>query len=137
MPMMNKISATQAGQMMKMAAENLRALSEEKVSVAKERDELKSECESLREKVASIEREQRIVKVAKTMEEKGLNTGLSLEEKIENLREKGNLDVIEEAVNMQAPQLKLASVVEDGKVQVEGNSDSAADTFAATLLSDD
>lgn len=135
--MKTKISAAQAGQMMKMAAENLRALSEENVSVQAERDALKLENEQLQEKVASAEREQRIVKVAKSMEAKNLNAGLTFEEKVAQLRERDDLEVVEQAVDMQAPQLKMASVADGGNVQVEGSSDSAADVFAASILSDD
>lgn len=126
--MMNKISAAQAGQMMKVAAENLRALSEENKS-------LKSENEEFREKVANYEREERIVKIAKAMEAKNINNGLSLEEKIASLREHDKLDALEEAVNFSAPQMKLASVSDGNQVTVEGGNN-AADTFAAALADD-
>lgn len=128
--MMNKISAAQAGQMMKMAAENLRALSEENKSVKSENDEL-------REKVAHFEREERIEKIAKAMENKNINSGLSFEEKLASLREHEKLDALEEAVNFSAPQLKLASVSDERQATVEGmGSDAAADTFAASLVED-
>lgn len=129
--MMSKISAAQAGQMMKVAAENLRALSEENKSIKAERDELQT-------KVASYEREKRIEKVAKAMESKGLNPELTLEEKVASLRQHEKLEVLEEAVNLSAPQMKLASVAEGGRVTVEGSDgdgDNAADNFAANLAS--
>lgn len=127
--MMNKISAAQAGQMMKVAAENLRALSEENKTI-------KAQNEELHTKVSSFEREKRIEKVAKAMESKGLSPELSLEEKVASLRQHEKLEVLEEAVNMSAPQMKLASVVSDGHVTVEGSDgegDNATDAFAANL----
>lgn len=134
---MNKISTAKAGQMMKMAAENLRALSEEVVSVAAERDAIKAERDELQEKVASFELDKRVEKLAHAMEAKNLNAGLSFEEKVEQLRNHENLDAVEEAVNMQPSQMKLASVVDGDQVQVEGGSDTAADNFVNALLSED
>jgi len=128
--MMSKVSEAQAGQMMKLAAGSLRALSEENKS-------LKTEVEELRTKVASNEREKRIEKVAKAMDAKGLNPELSFEEKVASLRSHEKLEVLEEAVNLSAPQMKLASVSEDGKVQVEddGEGTAAADNFASSIAS--
>lgn len=128
---MNKISHVQAGQMMKMAAENIRSLSAEKLELATERDELL-------QKVAGFEREKRVEKVAKAMESKGLNPDLSLDEKIASLRQHEKLEVLEEAVNLSAPQMKLASV-EGGSevVAVGGEADAALDAFAANLASSD
>ncbi len=128
--MMNKISAAQAGQMMKLAAENLRAFSEENAS-------LKTEVAELREKVAHSEREKHITKIAQAMEEKGLNPHLSMEEKIESLRNSDKLEVIEEAVGMQASQMKTAHVAEGERVTVEGGVDARAESdFAASIISD-
>lgn len=124
---MNKISQVQAGQMMKLAAENLRSLSAEKESLVTERDELL-------QKVAGFEHERRVEKVAKAMESKGLNPDLSFDEKIASLRQHEKLEVLEEAVNLSAPQMKLASV--DGEtevVAVGGEADAALDAFAANL----
>lgn len=127
---MNKISAAQAGQMMKLAAENLRAFSEENAS-------LKTENVELREKVAHHERENRIVKIAQSMEEKGLNPHLSMEEKIETLRQNEKLEVVEEAVHMQASQMKTAHVADGNRVTVEGGSDGNAESnFINDLVSD-
>lgn len=128
--MMNKLSTTQAGQMMKLAAENLRSLSVENSTLRQERDEAM-------QKVAAFEQDKRIERVAKAMEAKGLNPELSLEEKVASLRQHEKLEVLEEAVNLSAPQMKLASVAGDETVNVEGAGDSEAATnnFAAGLAS--
>lgn len=131
---MNKVSAAQAGQMMKLAAENLRALSEENTGLKSENDELKT-------KVASFERRERAEKIAKTMENKGLESELSFEEKVAGLLKRDNLDVIEEAVGMSAPQMKIASVHEDagsvGSTEGDIHGESATANFAAQLASMD
>lgn len=120
---MDKISNAQMGQAMKIAAASLRALSEENAS--------------LQEKVAHYERKDRAEKLASRMEEKGLQPELSIQEKVAGLLKRENLDAVEAAIDLSAPQTKLASVYDDGKVSVEGNSDleggAAADTFAAAL----
>lgn len=121
---MNKTSSAQAGQMMKLAAENLRALSEEN--------------QELRQKVAHFEKKERVEKIASKMEEKGLEPELSLQDKIAGLLKRDDLSVVEEAVSMSAPQMKLASVSDgDARVAVEGDDsgDSASDAFAANLAS--
>lgn len=126
--MMSKVSAAQAGQMMKLAAGSLRALSEENKSIKSERDEAL-------QKVAAFEREKHVEKVAKAMHEKGLQPEMTLDEKIASLRQHEKLEVLEQAVNMSAPQMKLASVTEEGKVTVEGDGDgdAAANDFASSL----
>ncbi len=127
---MNKISAAQAGQMMKLAAENLRGFSEENAN-------LRAENVELREKVAHHEREQRIVKIAQIMEDKGLNPHLSMEEKIDNLRQNERLEVVEEAVSMQASQVKTAHVADGNRVSVEGgDSGNAESNFVNDLVSE-
>lgn len=121
---MNKTSSAQAGQMMKLAAENLRALSEEN--------------QDLKTKVSHYEKKERAEKIASKMEEKGLEPELSLQDKIAGLLKRDDLSVVEEAVSMSAPQMKLASVSNDGeRVAVEGDDSggSASDAFAANLAS--
>lgn len=130
---MNKVSAAQASQMMKLAAENLRALSEDNVGLRTENDELKT-------KVASFEKRERAEKIAKTMEDKGLESELSFEEKVAGLLKRDNLDVVEEAVGMSAPQMKIASVHEDGSASIistdgDIHGSSAEQNFAASLAS--
>jgi DNA polymerase I-like protein with 3'-5' exonuclease and polymerase domains len=121
---MDKISNQQAAALTKVAASTLRALSEENTV--------------LREKVASYERQNRAEKIAAMMEEKGINTDLDYSAKVASIMERDDLTVLEEAVGMSAPQMKLASVHEDG-VEVESTGDGAADqaaqVFAANLAS--
>jgi len=67
--------------------------------------ELTSENHELREKVASYEVRDRVEKIASEMEEKGIDAGLSHEEKLEMLQKKaseGTLDVVEHAVKLAA-----------------------------------
>ena len=125
---MRKISSVEVGEMMKLAAGNLRALSEEN--------------QELRTKVAAYEKRDRAEKVASAMEEKGLEPELSFEEKVEGLLRREDLEVVEQAVGMSAPQMKLASVHEDGPTvpgdggglsDEEGST--AAANFAAGLAS--
>lgn len=123
---MNKISAPQVGQMLKLAAENLRALSEEN--------------QNLKVKVAHFEKKERAEQIATVMEEKGLEPELDFKDKVAGLMKRDDLRVVEEAVGMSAPQMKLASVHEDSRVVVEGGmsdapSDAPALAFAANLAS--
>lgn len=120
---MNKHSAAEVGQVMKVAATNLRALSEEN--------------QDLKQKVAHFEKKARAEKIAHQMEAKGLEPELSIQDKVAGLLKRDDLSVVEEAVGMSAPQMKLASVKEDTLVAVEGDNtgDSASDAFAANLAS--
>ena len=122
---MDKISAAQTQQLMKTAADNIRALSNEN--------------SELRTKVASYERKARAESIANLMEEKGYQPNTSFQEKVAGLiSENRDLDVVEEAVKMGAPQIKVASVDEDslgGAVPTEGDvhGDAAAANFEAGL----
>lgn len=129
---MDKISHAQVAGMMKLASENLRGLSEENQKLAKENTGLK-------EKVAQFEKKAHAEKIAKLMEDKGINNELDFHEKVASIMDsKKDLSVIEEAVGLSAPQTKTASVAEDGKVEVEGGSDSTAESnFATALLTDE
>lgn len=121
---MIKVSAMEAGQMMKLAASSLRTLSEEN--------------QGLKTKVASYEKKERAERIASKMEEKGLEPELDHDEKVAGLLQRSDLNVVEEAVGLSAPQMKLASVHEDRRVDVEGGdagNDEAADRFAANLAS--
>lgn len=123
---MNKVSAIQIGQMLKLASANMRALNEENIE--------------LRTKVADYEKRSRVEKLAALMEEKGLQPDLSQEEKVAGLLQREDLAVVEEAVSLNAPQLKMASFRENGRVLVEDSttedsSDRAADYFASNLAS--
>jgi predicted Zn-dependent protease with MMP-like domain len=129
--MTTKLSSTQVAQLSKLAAVNLRALSTENV-------QLREANEELTVKVASFEKRARVEKIAAEMEAKGLNPGTSLQEKIAQLMQRDSLDSVEEAVGMAAPQMKIASVHEDG-VEVESSGDAAQDLatqrFAAGIAS--
>lgn len=120
---MNKISHAEVGQMMKMSADSLRALSEEN-------QELKS-------KVAHYEKKDHAEKIANLMEDKSIESELSYSEKVAALMKRDNLSVVEEAVGLTASQAKLASVYDETRVPVDGSSEdegsSAALTFASNL----
>lgn len=103
---MRKISNVEVSQMMKLAAENLRGLSEEN--------------QSLREQVATYQKRERAEKIAAVMEEKGLEPGMSFQEKTASILQRDDLDVLETAVGLTAPQMKLASVADDQRLEVEG-----------------
>lgn len=120
---MLKISAAQTGQMMKLAAASLRVLSEEN--------------QDLRVKVASYEKKERAERIASAMQSKGLEPELDYQEKVAGLLQRDDLNIVEEAVGLTAPQMKLASVHEDRRVQVEGaeGTDDASDRFASNLAS--
>lgn len=120
---MDKISHAQISQAMKTAASSLRTISVENAE--------------LKEKVAHYERKERAEVLANQMDDKGLQPELSFQEKVAGLLKRDNLDAVEEAINMSAPQTKLASVHEEGRVTVEGASEleggAAQDNFAAAL----
>lgn len=122
---MRKISNVEVGQMMKLAAENLRTLSEEN--------------QGLKEKVAFFEKKARAEQIATAMEEKGLEPDASFQEKVAGLMKRDDLEVVESAVGMSAPQMKLASVHDEGTIEVEGTTDedggAAAASFASGLAS--
>lgn len=86
---MNKISSIEAAGLLKTASQTIRGLV--------------TENQGLREKVAVLEHEDRVEKIARQMEGKGLMGELSFEQKVAKLREARNLDVTEEAVKLAAP----------------------------------
>jgi len=96
---MNKISSKDASTLLKQAGTAIRSL-------AKERD-------GLREKVASYEKQDRVVKIARDMEDKGLQNELSYEEKVAALHKAENLQVTEEAVKLAAPQNQILARLSD------------------------
>lgn len=120
---MEKISFPQVEQMMKIAADNLRALSDENVG--------------LKDKLAHFEKKERVEKIAHKMEEKGLNPALSFDEKVAHLLAHEKIEVIEEAVTMSSPQMKIASLVDgiDGVTDGIDTADHAATLFAQNLAS--
>lgn len=112
---MEKISSKEAQALLKTAATALRKLQAENVQ--------------LREKQASRAMEDRIVKVAKDMEDKDLSPELNFDEKVAALRE-SNLDVAEQATQWATPQgVKLAST---GELPGAANSEQALSMFIMT-----
>lgn len=87
---MQKISSQDAASLLKQAGAAIRTL-------VKERD-------GLREKVSSFERAGRVEKIARDMEEKGLSSDLSHEQKVAAISKASNLEVTEEAIKLAAPQ---------------------------------
>lgn len=87
---MKKISSQDAASLLKQAGATIRTLS-------KERSEL-------REKIASYEKRERMEKIARDMEEKGLSTDLNFEQKLAALEKAPDLRVTEEAIKLAAPQ---------------------------------
>lgn len=87
---MNKVSSVDAASLLHTMAASLR-------KVAQERD-------GLIEKVASFERTERCVKIARDMEDKGFHADLSFEEKVASVAKSQNLEVTEEAIKLAAPQ---------------------------------
>jgi hypothetical protein len=90
---MQKISSNDAASLLKQAGAAIRNLTQER--------------NVLREKVASYERGQRVEKIAREMEDKGLNSDLDFEQKLAALSQAQNLDVTEEAVKLAAPQGRI------------------------------
>ena len=123
---MRKISGVEVGQMLKLAADNLRTLS--------------GENQELKEKLAFFEKKERAEKIATAMEDKGIEPEASFEEKVAGLLKRDDLEVVESAVGMSAPQMKLASVHDEGTIEVEGgehddDGGAAQANFAAGLAS--
>jgi predicted transcriptional regulator len=87
---MNKISSQDAASRLKQAGAAIRNLSQER--------------RELQEKLASYEKKDRVVKIARDMEEKGLSSELTFEQKVATLEKAPRLDVTEEAIKLAAPQ---------------------------------
>lgn len=126
---MTKISQADAGHMMKMAAAHLRAQVEEIHG-------LREENIQLMQKLAHYEKRERAERIATTMEEKGLQPELSIQEKVAGLMTRDNLDVVEEAVGLSTPQMKLASVADDESVETDGFGGTADLAFFHNLSSE-
>lgn len=122
---MNKISSEQAGQILAQVAPTLRAQQGAIESLTAENGELT-------EKVAYYIRKERAEKIASQLEAKGLDPDTSFNQKVEGLMSTDkNLDVIEEAVGMSAPQIKLASLSDN-----PGNPSDAKSALEAAILGD-
>lgn len=112
---MIKISHDQFKELISDASISLRNLSNENVV--------------LKEKLAYYQKRERVEKIATEMQRKGLDPDTSYEDKVRGLMDDGNLDVIEKAVNLQARQIKVASL--DNTL---GNVSDAASQFANDIL---
>lgn len=90
-----------------------------------------AEIEALREKVATYEKRDRVTKLASEMQAKDLDPDTSLEEKVDRLMEspESDLVVIEKAVGLSAPQLKLAHIADRS-----GHAADPASEFEAQIL---
>lgn len=128
---MNKISSAQAGEMMKMASAAITTLKGEN-------DSLKGENAQLKEKVANYAKKERAERIAHLMEEKGLQPELDFQEKVAGLLRRDDLSVVEEAVGLSTPQMKLASVATDDESvsDGEGPASSAELAFAQGMISE-
>lgn len=115
---MEKLSAAQVSKMTKLAADALRALSERN-------QELEAE-------LTHFKKKEYAEKIASSMEEKGLDSSLSFEDKVTNLMKREDLHVVEEAVGMTSPQMKLASVIDHG-MTVSDEGSHAENSFLAAL----
>jgi hypothetical protein len=112
---MNKLSSDEVRATLAQVGPTLRALSEEN--------------SNLKEKLAHYQKKERAEKLASSMSTKGLNPETTYEEKVAALMQRDNLDVIEEAVNMSAPQIKLAEVSDH-----PGNPSDAASVFVNAVM---
>ena len=121
---MEKISGPQIAGMLKTSSAVIRELSEEN--------------QQLRTKVAHFEKKERAEKIASQMAEKELQPELSHSQKVAGLMQRDNLDVVEQAVDISAPQMKLASIDGGSGVEVEGGMEGsqAEAQFAAALATD-
>jgi hypothetical protein len=111
---MKKISSQDAKALLKTAGAAIRAVTEENIS--------------LREKLASYERHSRVEKIARDMEEKGLNPDLDFQQKVAALSQARNLDVTEEAIKMAAPQGRVLGDIGD----VPGQGTSSFEAYIMT-----
>ena len=114
---MKKLSSDEVAATLSQVGPTLRALSEENVA--------------LKEKVAAFQHRERIEKIATVMESKGLNRDSSYEEKVASLQSHENLDAVEQAIQMSAPQIKLAAVSDN-----PGNPSDATSSFEVGILED-
>ena len=115
---MNKLSSTKVAEVLRQVGPTLRALSEEN--------------QALKEKVAHYEKRDRAEKIASQMEAKNLDTDSPYAEKVERLMGRDDLDVVEEAIQMSAQQIKLAELSDD-----PGNSRDATSAFERAILDEE
>jgi hypothetical protein len=121
--MKNKMSSEQVGQILGQVPTTLRAQQQKIASLREENADLK-------EKVAHYERKVRVEKIASVMEEKGLDPETTLEDKVSNLMSsETDLDIVEKAIQLSAPQVKLASISDN-----PGNASDAKSAFEMAIM---
>jgi hypothetical protein len=114
---MNKLSSTKVAEVLNQVGPALRALS--------------GENQVLKEKIAQYEKRDRVEKIASTMEEKHLDPETSFDQKVESLMNADDLGVVEKAVELSAPQIKLAALSDH-----PGNPSDAASAFESGIVGD-
>lgn len=112
---MQKISSKDASALLKQAGASIRHLVEEN--------------QQLKQKLATQDRDRRVVKLAQEMEEKGLNNELTLAEKVAHLRKAPDLDVTEQAVKLASAQGHVLGGIDPDE---PGNSPHPFETFIET-----
>lgn len=112
---MNKLSSTKVAEILAQAPVALRA-QQEKIA-------------ALQEKVAFYEKRDRVTKIASVMQTKNLDPETSYDDKVSNLMEANDLDVYEKAIELSAPQIKVAALSDH-----PGNPSNAEDAFVAGLM---
>lgn len=103
--------------MLKIADEQIAAVSARGAATLRAQSSRISELESenfiLRDKIASMERDEEIESLAAEMEEKGLNSDLSFEEKVAHLSRTSDLTRVRDAVKLaSAGGIRLADVAD-------------------------
>jgi hypothetical protein len=96
---MQKISSKDASALLKQAGQAILDITKENLE--------------LHHKLAARDREDRVVKIARDLEEKGLSSDLTFEEKVAAVRDAKDLNVTEEAVKMAAPQGNIIGDLSD------------------------
>lgn len=114
---MEKIASTKVAGILSQVGPTLRALSDENCA--------------LKEKLAFFEKKDRVEKIASQMEAKHLNTDSNYSEKVARLMNEDNLDVMEKAIELSAPQVKLAALSDE-----PGNAADAISRAEAAILGD-
>lgn len=112
---MQKLSSTKVAEVLAQVPVALRAQQEE--------------IAQLREKVAHYEKRDRVIKIASAMQTKNLDPDTTYEEKVSNLMGSDNLDVVEKAIDLSAPQIKVASLSDH-----PGSGGDAESAFVAGIL---
>lgn len=112
---MNKLASTKVAEVLSQVPIALRALSQEN--------------QELKEKIAQYEKRDRVTKIASAMDAKNLNPDTTFDEKVAALMESNDLDVYEKAIDLAAPQIKLAALSDH-----PGNPSNAEDAFVAALM---